>query len=165
MAALPVVVVSACLLGCNCKYNGGNNRNLAVLSYLRDKTPLPVCPEQLGGLPTPRPRTELRDGRAITEFGEDVDAAFRCGAQRALDIALQQPVACAVLQSRSPSCGVRQIYDGSFSGCLVEGQGLFAQALEKAGIPTVDAADVAALAAGERQATCGDVAPDDVEKE
>ncbi len=138
-----LVLVSACLLGQNCKYSGGNNRNEAVLAYLRDKEVLPVCPEQLSGLPTPRPRVELRNGRAVNEFGEDVDALFRLGVQRALALLDDAAVDEAVLQSRSPTCGARQIYDGTFSGTLLPGQGLLAQALLERGIPVVDAAEIA----------------------
>lgn len=137
-----LVLVSACLLGRNCKYSGGNNRSEAVLAYLQDKEALPVCPEQLGGLPTPRPRVELRNGRAVNEFGEDVDAQFRLGVQRALALLEGAAVDEAVLQSRSPTCGARQVYDGTFSGTLLPGQGLLARALMEKGIPVIDAAEI-----------------------
>ena len=139
-----VVVVSSCLLGTDCKYNGGNNLHPGVVAYVKDKLVIPVCPERLSGLPTPRPRVELRAGRAVNEYGEDVDEVFRLGVARTMAQLKDQQVDEAILQSRSPTCGTRQIYDGSFSGHLLPGQGLLAQALDAAGIRLVDAAEIAA---------------------
>lgn len=136
------VLVSACLLGENCKYNGGNNRNQAVIGFLRDKEAVPVCPELLGGLGAPRPCVELRDGRAVTKDGRDVDAAIRRGVELALEAA--GDVDLAVLQPRSPTCGARQVYDGTFSGRLVPGMGLLAAALHARGVPLADAGELAA---------------------
>ena len=108
------ILVSACLLGENCKYDGGNNRNEKVLEYIKGHDVVPVCPEQLGGLPTPRPCSEIVNGIVINTKGESVDAEFRQGAERALEIAEAEHIDLAILQSRSPSCGVNQIYDGTF---------------------------------------------------
>ena len=130
------VLISACLLGENCKYSGGNNRNETVLAWLREQghEAVPVCPEQLGGLPTPRPSSERVGDRVLTRTGEDVTEAFRLGAERALDIARAHGVRRALLQERSPSCGSGAVYDGTFSGRLVPGQGVTARLLEEHGI-------------------------------
>ena len=135
------VCVSACLLGCNCKYNGGNNLNDKVVRFVKGKDVVPVCPEQLGGLPTPRTPSEIVNGRVNTKDGKDVDAAFRRGALLAAQEAVSAGVELAILKSRSPSCGAKQIYDGTFTGTLIDGKGVFAQALAERGIPIIDEAD------------------------
>lgn len=136
------VMVSACLLGENCKYNGKNNYNEKVLEYVRDKEIIPICPEMLADMPSPRPCVELVNGTVMDENGVNVDKIYRSGVKRAIEEAKRQGIELAILQSRSPTCGVRQIYDGSFSGCLKEGQGLFAEALMKNGFRVIDAQDV-----------------------
>lgn len=130
------VLVSACLLGENCKYSGGNNRNENVLEWLERKgyEAVPVCPEVLGGLPVPRPPAEIVDGVVMTREGKNVDAEFRRGAELALEIARRNGIRLAVVQPRSPSCGARQVYDGTFSGRKVNGQGVFAKLLLKHGL-------------------------------
>ena len=137
-----MILVSACLLGENCKYNGGNNYNPAVMNYVRGQEVLPVCPEMLAGLGCPRTPVEIVDGIVMDRNGNNVDAAFRQGVARAMELVAEEDIRCAILQSRSPTCGVKQIYDGTFSGTLVEGSGLFAKALQKAGIPVMDAEDL-----------------------
>lgn len=144
------IAVSACLLGQDCKYDGSNNRNQAVLDYVASHEVVPVCPEQLGGLPTPRVPAEIVCGRVMNAAGEDVDEAFRYGARRALEIVQRAGAECAILQPRSPSCGVHQIYDGSFSGALIDGEGVFAALLREAGIPTCEPDQLEHLAAGSR---------------
>ncbi len=139
------VLVSACLLGENCKYNGKNNRSEALIRRLQGHRVIPVCPEVLGGLGVPRPCVELRDGRAVDCNGRDVDAAFRAGVEKALRQIEGQAIDLAVLQSRSPTCGVKQIYDGSFSRRLIDGQGLLAAALTARGVRVVDVEDLDAL--------------------
>ena len=136
------ILVSACLLGDNCKYNGGNNRNEALLSLLSGHTVIPVCPEVLGGLPTPRTPAEIVNGTVTNRNGESVDEAFRKGAEEALKLAKQEQPDLIILQSRSPSCGVKQIYDGTFTGTLIPGQGIFAELAQKAGFRVVDVEDV-----------------------
>ena len=136
------ILVSACLLGKNCKYNGGNNLNQSVLDFIEGHKVIGVCPEQLGGLSTPRLPAEIVDGVVTNKEGVSVDAEFRKGAQAALTIALDNKVDLAILQSRSPSCGVKEIYDGSFSGRKIEGQGVFAKLLAKHDIKVLDAEDV-----------------------
>lgn len=129
------IVVSACLLGKNCKYNGGNNYSPAVMDFLKGHEVIAVCPEQLGGLPTPRIPSERRGCQVINAEGADVTAEFTAGSEAALRIALEQGAELAVLQSRSPSCGFGKIYDGTFSKTLIDGNGTFAELLAAQGIP------------------------------
>lgn len=136
------IAVSACLLGENCKYNGGNNFSEKVAKYVEGHEVIPVCPEVLGGLPTPRTPAEIVDGIVTRKDGISVDSEFRIGAQKALDIVIENQVELMILQSRSPSCGVNTIYDGTFSGKTIPGQGVFASLLEKNGIRMLDVADI-----------------------
>ena len=143
------IAVSACLLGENCKYSGGNNRSERLLSELA-KHPeievIPVCPEVAGGLPTPRPPAEIVDGEVVNNCGVNVDAEYRAGV--AAEMARLQPyveageLVAAVLQSRSPSCGVHEVYDGTFTGKLIDGRGLFALALAECDVKLVDVSDL-----------------------
>ena len=137
------ILVSACLLGENCKYDGGNNYHEAVAALGAEHELVPVCPEALGGLPTPRIPSEIVGETVMTRDGEDVGVQFREGAQRALDIALEAGVDLAVLQPRSPSCGVKQVYDGTFTGHKLAGKGVFARLLEERGIPAIEPDDLA----------------------
>lgn len=136
------VLVSACLMGRNCKYNGGNNLAPRVVEFLRDKEVVEVCPELLAGLGVPRTPIELVDGIARDKNGGNVDACLREAVAKVLSELDLKGVDCAVLQSRSPTCGVNQIYDGSFSGRLIAGSGVFARALRDAGIRVIDAEDI-----------------------
>ncbi len=136
-------MVSACLAGENCKYNGGNNRREKVLQLLEHNEVILVCPEQMGGLPTPRVPSEIRDGIVTAKDGRIVDAQFRAGAAECLEIAKKEQPELIVLQSRSPSCGVKQRYDGTFSGTLVNGAGVTAQLLMENGFRVVDVEDLA----------------------
>ena len=136
------IAVSVCLLGENCKYNGGNNFSEKVAKYVEGHEVIPVCPEVLGGLPTPRTPAEIVDGIVTRKDGVSVDSEFRTGAKKALDIVFANQVELVILQSRSPSCGVNAIYDGTFSGKTIPGQGVFASLLEKNGIRLVDVADI-----------------------
>ena len=129
------ILVSACLLGENCKWDGGNNRNEPVIAFCAGREVIPVCPEVAGGLPVPRLPSEIRDGRVVARDGTDVDAAFRLGAEKCLALCEGKPVGCAILKARSPSCGKDCVYDGSFSGVLVRGDGVFAASLKEHGIP------------------------------
>ena len=133
------IAVSACLLGCNCKYNGGNNYHAGVIEFCRDKKVISVCPEVLAGLPTPRTPMEIVDGRMTDRNGIDHHDAMMAAVQALLDQLHREDVRRAILQSRSPSCGVREVYDGSFSGRKIPGSGVFAKALRDAGIQTLDA--------------------------
>ena len=136
------IMVSACLLGENCKYNGGNNYNEKVMEYIKGHEVISMCPELLGGLPTPRVPSEIVNGVVTTKDGRNVDSEFRLGAEIALKKALEEKVDLVILQSRSPSCGVKQIYDGSFSGNKVHGQGIFAKLLKENNIPMIDVEDL-----------------------
>lgn len=128
------LLVSACLLGENCKYNGGHNYTPTAETLRERFEVIPVCPEQLGGLSTPRVPSERAGDRVLTRDGRDVTEAFRQGAEKTLSIAQAEGAARAVLQVRSPSCGCGTIYDGTFSGTLVPGKGVTAQLLEQNGV-------------------------------
>ena len=136
------ILVSGCLLGENCKYNGGNNYSEKVAEYIKGHQVISVCPECLGGLPTPRVPAEIVNGVVINKEGKNVDAQFRKGAEIALKIAKEEQIDVAILQSRSPSCGVKQIYDGTFSGKRIDGQGVFAELMEKHGFRLIDVEDL-----------------------
>lgn len=139
-----MVLVSACLLGENCRYDGDNSIQKELLSLLADKDYLPICPEVLGGLGIPRPPSEINGGtgedvlkgEAVvrTIVGEDVTSFFLKGAKKALDGIEPANIDFAILKSRSPSCGVYQIYDGDFNGKLKEGPGVTAALLESKNI-------------------------------
>ncbi len=136
------ILVSACLLGENCKYNGKNNYSERVAKYLEGHEVIPVCPEVLGGLTTPRDPSEIADGVVTNCKGISVDRQFRKGAEEALRIAVENGIDLAILQSRSPSCGVRQIYDGTFTGRLIPGQGVFAGMLRENGFRVMDCEEI-----------------------
>ncbi len=142
------IMVSACLAGENCKYNGGNNRNEIVLRLMADNEAITVCPEQMGGLPTPRVPSEIKDGLVTAKDGRIVDAEFRAGAAKCLELALQEQPDLVVLQSRSPSCGVKQRYDGTFSGRLVDQAGVTAQLLMENGFRCLDVEDLITIHRG-----------------
>lgn len=128
------ILVSACLLGISCKYSGGHNYTEEVAA-LRDRFHLiPVCPEQLGGLPTPRFPSEISGSQVIARDGTDVTGQFERGARETLRLAQFFGCKCAVLKSRSPSCGSGVIYDGTFSGTKRKGNGITAGLLKENGI-------------------------------
>ena len=137
------ILVSACLLGENCKYNGGNNYNQNVMDYIKGHEVVSVCPEIMAGLGAPRDSAELVEGIVKTKNGRDIDDEFRQGVTLAMEYVRKENIDLAVLQSRSPTCGVNQIYDGSFQGHLTQGKGIFAAALEEAGYRVMDAEDLA----------------------
>ena len=132
------VIVSACLLGRNCKYNGGNNYDATVAAFLEGKEVIPVCPEELAGLGVPRTPMEIVDGVLINRDGINVDGPVRGAVAHILEEIKDQQIECAILKSRSPTCGVRQVYDGTFSGRLISGTGTLAQALLDAGYTVLD---------------------------
>lgn len=136
------ILVSGCLLGENCKYNGGNNFSEKVAEYIKGHEVISVCPECLGGLPTPRVPAEIVNGVVTNREGRNVDAEFRKGAEAALKIAKEERIDVAILQSRSPSCGVKQIYDGTFSKTIIDGQGVFAELMRKDGFQLIDVEDL-----------------------
>jgi len=130
------IIVSACLIGINSKYNGGNSYNEKVVKLLKHHNLIAVRPEQLGGLSTPRLPAELQQGIDIIKnsIGEDVTMYFKKGAQEAFRIALLNNCKYAILKSKSPSCGYGLIYDGTFTGKLIPGVGVFARLLTENGI-------------------------------
>ncbi|MCR5005371.1 MAG: DUF523 domain-containing protein [Clostridiales bacterium] len=136
------ILISACLIGTNCKYNGGNNRNEKVMQFIEGHDVIPICPEVMGGLPTPRVPAEIVCGTVVNREGRSVDREYRRGAQKALEIAVREQPDLIVLQSRSPSCGAKQRYDGTFSGTLISGRGVTAELLVQHGFHVVDVEDL-----------------------
>ncbi|MGI6211658.1 MAG: DUF523 domain-containing protein [Anaerovoracaceae bacterium] len=134
-------LISRCLLGENCKYNGGNNRNEAVIRFAERCSVFGVCPECAAGLPAPREPAEQRDGRVVDRSGRDLTEAFRRGAELSLENAVRaseqagEPIEGAVLKANSPSCGAGKIYDGTFTGRLTDGDGCFVRLLREKKIP------------------------------
>lgn len=138
--ALPgPIAVSACLAGLPTRYDGTHKVHPVVARLVAAGKALPLCPEQLGGLPTPRKPYERCEDRVVDPEGGDVSEAFELGADAAVALCRQAGVRAAVLQPRSPSCGSGMVYDGTFSGVLVPGNGVFAQKLVEAGIELVNA--------------------------
>jgi uncharacterized protein YbbK (DUF523 family) len=123
-------IVSACLVGCQCRYDGKSQPREELIERYRNGELIPVCPEQLGGLPTPRDPAEQIKDRLITINGADVTAQYRRGAQEALRLTQEVKATKAYLKARSPMCGAGQIYDGTFSGTLTQGDGVFTQRLK-----------------------------------
>ena len=139
------ILVSACLLGCPCRYDGNSKPNDAVLALLSQHTLIPVCPEQMGGLATPRPPAECKAGGVFTETGTDVTAQYRRGAEEALHLAKLYGCTHAILKERSPSCGSSGIYDGSFSRALIPGDGVTAALLRQNDITVLGESEVEQL--------------------
>ena len=137
-----MILVSACLVGINCKYNGGNNYNKKIFELVKKGEAIPICPEQLGGLQTPRIPSEIKiiDGKrhVINKEGEDVTQNFENGAKEVLELAKKLNIKKAILQPRSPSCGVGKIYSGNFNGELIEGNGILAELFIKNGIEIIN---------------------------
>ncbi len=136
------MMVSACLAGENCKYNGGNNRNDRIMNLYAGNEIITVCPEVMGGLPTPRIPAEIRNGIVVNRAGIEVDREFRLGAEMCLKTAEREKPDLIILQSRSPSCGVKQHYDGTFTGKLTDGPGITAELLMEHGFSVMDAEDL-----------------------
>lgn len=139
------ILVSACLLGCPCRYDGKSKPNDGVLALMEHHTLIPVCPEQMGGLATPRPPAERKGDGVFTENDTDVTAQYRRGAEEALRLARLYGCTRAILKERSPSCGSNGIYDGSFSRTLIEGDGVTAALLKQNGIAVYGESEVAEL--------------------
>ena len=128
------ILVSACLFGENCKYNGGNNLNAAVLKFVEGHEVVPICPEMMAGMGCPRTPVEIVKGIVTDRNGNVVDGIIRNAVARALEQIKGQEIDCAVLQSRSPTCGVNQIYDGTFTRTLIPGMGVTAKLLAESGL-------------------------------
>lgn len=131
------VLISACLIGLNCKYSGGNNENEKLVELMREKDLIPICPEQLGGLSTPRPSAQRKENKVVTKEGIDVTKEYKKGAQEVLNLAKKLNIKKAILKSRSPSCGVDTIYDGTFTNNLTNRDGVTAELLKENGIEVI----------------------------
>ena len=144
---MKTLLISACLLGLCCRYDGGSKPQPGVEALAERYRLIPVCPEQLGGLATPRPPAERRGSRVVTASGLDVTDAYVRGAQQVLQLALQFSCRAAILKAKSPACGSGQIYDGSFSRHLVPGWGVAAQLLRESGLLVCDETQIGWLLA------------------
>jgi len=123
------ILVSKCLLGEICRYDGKSCKNEKVVELGDKYTLIGVCPEILGGLSVPREPCEIKDGAVLTKSGKDVTAAFKIGAEKVFEIAKDKDIRFAILKARSPSCGLGKIYDGNFRGKLTDGNGITAEKL------------------------------------
>ena len=132
---MAVIVVSNCLLGCDCRYKGDNCRCERILELAKEHTLIAVCPEQMGGLSTPRDPAERVKDKVISNKGRDVTEQYRKGSEAALFLTKLNKADFAILKYRSPACGKGMIYDGTFEGKLVPGNGVFAEMLLENGIP------------------------------
>lgn len=139
------LLISACLLGVSCRYDGESKAHPLAAELGKRHQLVPVCPEQLGGLPTPRPPAERRGDRVVTAAGEDVTAAYRRGAEEALTLCRALGCQGAVLKERSPSCGSGEIYDGYFNRTRIPGDGITAEALKAYGIKIWGESDLEGL--------------------
>ena len=133
---------SACLLGLSCRYDGKSKPNEKVINLAAKETLIPICPEQLGGLSTPRKPAEQKNGQVITEDGDDVTINFESGAKQVLELAKLYDIKSAILKQRSPSCGCGQIYDGTFSRTIIEGDGITTKLLKENGIEVLTEDDL-----------------------
>ena len=136
------ILVSGCLLGENCKYNGGNNYNPRVGEFLKGKEVISICPEIMAGMGCPRNPIEIVDGVLTDCHGKNVDSLIRKSVMEIMERIRDEEIQCAILQSRSPTCGVNQVYDGTFSGKLIPGSGVFAKSLMDAGYLVIDGEDI-----------------------
>ena len=136
------ILMSACLLGRNCKYNGGNNFDPKAAAFVEGREVIPVCPEELAGLGIPRIPMEIVNGVLINRDGQNIDVQVRKAVAEILTRIAGEEIECAILKSRSPTCGVKEVYDGTFSGTRINGMGVLAQALKEAGYRVVDAEDL-----------------------
>lgn len=136
------ILVSGCLLGENCKYNGGNNYNPRVVEFLKGKEVISICPEIMAGMGCPRNPIEIVDGVLTDCHGKNVDSLIRKSVMEIMERIRDEEIQCAILQSRSPTCGVNQVYDGTFSGKLIPGSGVFAKSLMDAGYLVIDGEDI-----------------------
>lgn len=137
-----MMLISACLVGINCKYNGGNNYNKKALELVKKGIAIPICPEQLGGLTTPRNPSEIKtidkQVRVIDNKNNDVTKEFERGANEVLKLAKILNVDKVILKSKSPSCGIGKVYDGTFSNKLIDGNGILVKLLMDNNIEVID---------------------------
>lgn len=136
------IIISACLLGVACRYDGKSKTDEAVLKLIDEYNLIPICPEILGGLPTPRDPSEIIGDRVISSKGKDVTENYNRGAKESLKIASIYNSKKAILKSKSPSCGCGKIYDGSFSKTLIDGDGITTRLFKENGIKVYTEDDV-----------------------
>ena len=136
-----MILVSACLVGLNCKYNGKNNYNEKIFELVKTGKAIPICPETLGGLTTPRKPSEIKyingERRVINIDGVDVTEEYERGAKEVLELAKKLNVTKVILKDRSPACGKGKIYDGTFTGNLIDGNGVLTDLLIKNNIEVI----------------------------
>lgn len=141
-----MIFVSACLAGINCKYSGGNNYNEKVFKLVKEGKAIPVCPEQLGGLTTPRNSAEIKvvnnNTYVVDKEGNDFTVQFEKGAKEVINLAKKLNITKIILQPRSPSCGVGKVYSGNFDGKLIDGNGILADLCIKNGIKVINSEDL-----------------------
>ncbi|MBU0469281.1 MAG: DUF523 domain-containing protein [Candidatus Omnitrophica bacterium] len=128
---------SACLLGVACRYDGASKPDNKIIEFSKKEELFRFCPEQLGGLPTPRPRSEIRGDIVINEHGEDITAFLEKGSEKVLELLLQRNIKKVILKQNSPSCGCGNVYDGTFTGKLIPGNGITTELLKRNGIKVV----------------------------
>ena len=136
------IIVSACLMGENCKYDGGNNCNQELMDILKGHEVILVCPEVMGGLLIPRCPAEIKNDMVVNKNGIDVTKEYHLGAKKTLEIAKDGGIKIAILKSRSPSCGSGKIYDGTFSKRIIDGDGITTKLLKENGIKVLTENDV-----------------------
>lgn len=136
------ILVSACLAGVNCKYNGKNNENEKIIELIKSKDVILVCPEQLGGLKTPRIPAEIINNKVVNKDNIDVTREYQKGAAEVLKLAQKFNIKTAILKSKSPSCGKGKIYDGTFSNNLIDGNGITTELLEQHGIKVISSDEI-----------------------
>ena len=149
------ILVSACLLGEKVRYDGKDclQTHPRLQAYLKENRVIAICPEMAGGLPTPRPPSEIEphasaaavlrfEAQVLTNQGTDVSNEYRKGAQKALELAQKHGIHCAILKARSPSCGSKQVYDGTYSKKLIAGMGITTQLLSQHGIQVFDETEI-----------------------
>lgn len=134
----PRYLISACLCGICCRYDGSCYNIDRFMRLTEQGLALPVCPEMLGGLPVPRPASERMNGRVLGRDGGDLTEAFQAGAQRTLELAFKYQIRSVIFKERSPSCGCNTIFDGSFSGSLIPGEGVTTALLREYGITVLN---------------------------
>ena len=145
------ILISACLLGLPCRYDGAAKPCRETEALRKRHTLIPFCPECYGGLPTPREPSEIVGDRVLSKNGTDVTAQYRRGAEQALELCRMFACGCAVLKEKSPSCGRGSIYDGTFTGMLTRGDGITAALLMENGIPVYGESEIPALLAEEER--------------
>lgn len=134
-------VVSACLAGCKCRYDGKDNLCPKVKQLVEEGRAVTVCPEVMGGMTTPRIPSERKDGKIVNSIGEDNTSYFLKGVEKSIEIVKEHNIKKAILKAKSPSCGNKYIYDGTFSKTLIEGKGLLAEKLSEIGVEIYDEGD------------------------